>query len=280
MTRHGKARRMLYDYVRGELGQEETRLVNEHIGRCRECSEEADGLRSLLLIVPDASKQPSAGLPDSYWTGFANEVMGKIGKAPVSMPGIIDRIAGVLGLRGLSGMPAGLPVIARRLSLGLAAAAAAAVVLYFALPELPGSPEEPGPTLTEGVAQAHEDSLTAFDRRLSEYFRRSKTLLVGVSNIDPAGGQSVDLDAERRISRSLLREARYLRTGPVDSRSYSLMSDLDQVMIGFANSDAGSPSPAVDMIRGGIENKNLLFKLRMQETRQYRTPVQQASYRQ
>ncbi len=271
MTGHGKVRRMLYDYVRGPLGEEEMRLVNEHLGRCGECAEEAAALRSLLRIVPDASKKPSAGLPDSYWTGFANEVMGQIGTRPVSRPGFVDRIFGI------SGIPGGLPVIARRLSLGLAVAAAAAVVLYFAIP---GMPEEPAPAVTEAVTQMPPDSLTVFDRRLSEYFKRSKTLLVGVSNIDPAEGQSIDLGAERRISRSLLQEARYLRTGPVDPRAYRLLRDLDQIMIGLANSDAGSAYPAVDMIRNGIENKNLLFKLRMQETRQYRTPVQQTSYHQ
>jgi hypothetical protein len=122
------------------------------------------------------------------------------------------------------------------------------------------------------------DSLTDFDRRLYDYFRRSKALLVGVSNLDPAEEHAADLGTERSVSRSLLREARYLKTGPVDFRSSRLMDDLDQVMIGLANSDARSATPAVEMVRDGIETKNLLFKLRMQETRQYNSPFRQASY--
>jgi hypothetical protein len=117
-----------------------------------------------------------------------------------------------------------------------------------------------------------------FDRRLSDYFRKSKTLLVGVSNITPVKGESVDLDAERRTSRTLLREARYLRSGPVDARSSRLIDDLDRILIGLANGEEAASAPDIRMIRGGIQSRNLLFKLRMQETRSQQLPVQQASY--
>ncbi len=281
MTGHGKARRLLYDYLRGSAGTDETRFVSDHLARCAQCAAEAESLRSLLKLAPDGSKRPSASLSDAYWARFADDVMGRIGTGPVPRPGIVDRILRAAGLRGLAGAPGGIPAAARRLSPAFAVVAAVTVVLYFALARTGAEHDGPVTGTVPGIAaEVPADSSTQFDRRLTDYFKRSKALLVGVSNIDPGEDHPIDLDAERRISRSLLRESRILRSGPVDPRSYRLMEDIDQIMIGLANSDAAPARPAVDVIRGGIENKNLLFKLRMQETGQYRIPVLQASYKQ
>jgi hypothetical protein len=125
---------------------------------------------------------------------------------------------------------------------------------------------------------ASGDSLTEFDRRLNKFFRRSRTLLVGVSNMDPAGDGGYGFEGERKVSWSLLREARYLKTGPVDQRSSRLLEDLNQLMTELANSDSPSRHPGVELVREGIENKNLLFKLRMRESHYDRLQVKQASY--
>jgi hypothetical protein len=268
MTGHGRIRALLYDYVRGELGAGEAHAVGEHLGRCPRCAREAADLRSLLDVVPDGSKRPSSALPDSYWTGFANEVMGRLGDG--TLPGRARPGPAGLGFFGR------IPATARRASLA-AAVVAIAVALYVMNTRPPG---ETGPASTGSVVASAADTLSDFDRRLSDYFRRSKTLLVGVSNDEPMLVNSSDIETERRTSRSLLEEARSLRAGPIDLRSAKLIDDLDQIMIGLANSKAGSPSPAVDLIRVGIRDKNLLFKLRMHETRRFGTPVRQASYHQ
>ena len=312
MTLHRTIRVMLYEHVRGDLDGRDARRVEEHLARCAACAAEAAALRSVLKVVPDASRRPSDALPDSYWRGFANEVMGRIEPGPVVGPGMIARIAGKLA----SLRPAW------RLQAGLAAAVVAGALLWFVLPrgavetpapagdplagreteqpadepagrngETPAGATNPSVSTSAGPARSAaegpgreaagptRDSLTEFDRRVNDYFRRSRALLVGVSNLGPAEEVGSDLGTERSISRSLLTEARYLRAGPVDIRSYKLMDDLDQILIGLANSDARSAVPTVEVIRGGIESKNLLFKLRMQETRNYSTPFRQASYR-
>jgi hypothetical protein len=301
--RHRTIRLMLYDYVRGELGENDERLVEKHVARCAGCAGEAAALRSVLKVVPDAARRPSDTLPESYWKGFANEVMGRIGPGPVADVGLIGRIAGRLaGARH----PAGRISAAWKLSLGLAAAVIAGGVLYLAVSPPAGGPADSGteriaerradgawPGTGEGPAGGDAggdaggvaggfsaDSLTQFDRRLDDYFRRSKVLLVGVSNLEPADEGTADLVIERSISLSLLGEARYLRTGPVDARSYRLLEDLDKIMIGLANSDARSAAPTVEIIRDGIRARNLLFKLRMQEARNYPARFMQASYRQ
>jgi hypothetical protein len=273
MNAHRRVRLLLYDHVRGTLDGEESRTVERHIADCPECAREAASHRDLLRTIPAPAAKPSDGLPDSYWTGFANEVMGKIDAAPDGVGA-----SGGLHIPGWIRTPGG------RLATVLASAAAVAVVAwFFILPRPAERPDEStGPATADQASavasDAAADSLAVFDRRLSDYFRKSKTLLVGVSNIAPEKGEEVDLDAERQTSRSLLREARYLRTGPVDPRASRLIDDLDRILIGLANGEEAASGPDIRMLRGGIERGNLLFKLRMQETRNQGLPVRQASY--
>jgi len=314
MNAHRTVRLLLYDYVRGTLDGEESRMVERHIADCPGCASEAASHRDLLRTLPAPAAKPSDALPDSYWTGFANEVMGKVDDAPAKRPGFIGRLLGrrpfggqPVGRRPFGGRDAGLDAIGvfgglgllgwirtpgGQVATGLAAAAAVAVVAWvLLLPPGAGRPDQstgpatadqaavvPADDGTTDAADDAADSLAGFDRRLSDYFRKSKTLLVGVSNTAPAKGEELDLDAERQTSRSLLREARYLRSGPVDPQASRLIDDLDRILIGLANGEAAASGPDVRMLRGGIERGNLLFKLRMQETRNQRLPVQQASY--
>jgi hypothetical protein len=278
MNGHRKVRLLLYDYVRGGLRQDESRMVERHIAACADCAREAESHRELLKAVPGPTARPSDALPDSYWTGFANDVMGKVDAGPSKRPGLAGRLFG-----GEDTARIGASYGPWRIAAGLAAAAAVVAVVWFAapgtddaLPAIDGTGSRTADTGPDLSASA--DTLTDFDRRLSDYFRKSKTLLVGVSNIEPSDGGEVDLDAERRISQTLLREARYLRSGPVDPRASRLIDDLDRILIGLANGERAASGTDIQMLRGGIASRNLLFKLRMQETRQYGLPVQTASY--
>lgn len=282
MKGHRKVRLLLYDYVRGGLGEDDSRMVEGHLAGCPACAREAESHRELLRAVPGPSPRPSDALPGSFWTGFANEVMAKVDAAPSGRPGLAGRLFGDPDTgRGRLGLSSG----AWRIAAGLAASAAVVAAVWFASPRADDARRETGgtgsptaETTADAAPGAAGDSLTDFDRRLSDYFRKSKTLLVGVSNIEPSEGGDVDLDAERRTSQSLLREARYLRSGPIDPRASRLIDDLDRILLGLANGDREAPGTDVRMLRRGIASRNLLFKLRMQETRQYGLPVQQASY--
>lgn len=283
MNAHRATRLLLYDHVRGTLDPADAARVEEHLRACRECDREAESHRALLRAVPVPSPRPSDVLPESYWTGFANEVMGRVGSGPVPRPGPIARL---LGRRSdPARAPLGVPPLGLRLAVAASAAAVIAVV-WFALPDrregrpgggIGGNDRNAAGATDVADSRGAADTLTEFDRRLSRYFRTSKALLVGFSNLGDARGGIVDLDAERELSRSLLREARFLRTGPVDARSERLIGDLDRILIALANGDASESD--IELIRGGIENGNLLFKLRMQETSEYRLPVRQASHR-
>jgi hypothetical protein len=100
-----------------------------------------------------------------------------------------------------------------------------------------------------------------------DYFERSRTLLIGVANIPAADGDKIDLSVERTAARGLVRQARYLGDKPLDSRSQELIRELERVLIELANMEEQADVPEVEMIRTGMHQQNLLFKIRMAENR-------------
>jgi hypothetical protein len=100
---------------------------------------------------------------------------------------------------------------------------------------------------------------------MNQYLRKSKVLLVGLENMKTGEGRTVDLTAERKASRALVDESRSLKQQPLDLHSVQLMNDVDKILIELANTDESESSPHVEMLRGGIRQENLLFKIRMAE---------------
>ncbi|HTO94835.1 MAG TPA: hypothetical protein VMM80_10665, partial [Bacteroidota bacterium] len=102
--------------------------------------------------------------------------------------------------------------------------------------------------------------------QLHDYLRKSKVLLIGVENTRPAGGSRLDLSLERHQSRALVSEARSLRRQPLDARSARLVGELEKIMIQLANTDERHYDAGIEIVRSGIRQNNLLFRIRMTES--------------
>jgi hypothetical protein len=102
-------------------------------------------------------------------------------------------------------------------------------------------------------------------QRAGQYFRKSKMLLVGLTNMKTDLAEPPDFSSEQRLSRDLIHEARYLKQQPLDSRSRRLVSDLEKILIEVENIKGHDDLPDVEIIRSGIHQENLLFKIRMAE---------------
>jgi hypothetical protein len=101
--------------------------------------------------------------------------------------------------------------------------------------------------------------------QMQSYIRKSKMLLVGLSNMKSDTIDPEDLAREREASHALAREARALQARPIDSRSRRLVGDLEKIWIELANSPPSELSDQIDVIRNGIHKENLLFRIRMEE---------------
>jgi len=104
------------------------------------------------------------------------------------------------------------------------------------------------------------------DERVGQYLKKSKVLLVGLSNMETGESAAGDLSAERTVSRQLVHEARYLQQQSIDFQAARLIRDLAIIQEDFAEVPSSSEDAALRMIRQSIHRNNLLFKVRMAES--------------
>jgi hypothetical protein len=273
---HRRAKIMLYEYLRHQLDPSDERFVQAHVQKCSACSADLRGLADVIEKAPAPPDSPAARLPEEYWNAFGARVVDRIrAEAPEHPRRSVIRAEQFL-------------IFNRRWVLkaawGAALVAAGALAAIILWPRLSGSGSAVGSRATgnsgqvsstlEGTASKslplNTDTSSvqpAFDpERMHEYFRKSKVLLVGLANIHPGREDEVDLTAERRASRSLVQETRYLQDQPLDHRSAKLIGDLQRILIELANTKDRNGAPEVQILQGGIHRENLLFKIRMAET--------------
>jgi hypothetical protein len=92
-------------------------------------------------------------------------------------------------------------------------------------------------------------------------FQRSRLLLTGIANA-PAHD---DLTIEKHASRELLAEMRVLRELSNDPEADRLLTAIEPIMLKLANATEASGARDVDIVRAGIREQNLLFRLRIAE---------------
>ncbi len=250
---HQDMQELLYDYAYGEIDPATKEGVDEHLASCPVCARELQDLRTTLDILPRPIDDPADRLDDAYWKslalGIERELRRK--KAPRSK-GVADffrKVASSLVHRPAFTYPA----------LGALALLAAAV---FVFRQMPQPSEHISESPTPGIVDPAGEEATY--KRVSDYLQKSRVLLVGIANEDPAAGET-KLSAQRVVSRDLIQEGRYLRQHDLDGRSRKLIRDLEKILIELASIEETFDHPDIELIRGGIRQQNLLFKVRMAE---------------
>jgi hypothetical protein len=269
MRIHTRIRLQMYEYLSGELDDRGRAAVDEHIQACDGCRTELNALRSALAALPRPDNQPADGLSPEFWQSFMAEVERTIAEQEKPAPSTWSRIFDEFNA---------LPIFQPRVAIAMAAIFVLILggVLTREILMRPAADR----TDTTNVAAARLDTLPTVDvnTRMSGYLRRSKNLLVGLTNMKPAPSGKVDLSTERRMSRELAHEARFLKQQALDERSVQLLSDLEKIQIELANLEEAHHASEVELIRHGIRRENLLFKVRVTETLYDRASFVQASY--
>jgi len=253
MLMHTEIKIQMYDYLKGELTGGEAAKVRRHVDSCRECASELSELENFIERSASFFMNPSEERPSAYWENFATEVERKI--QPLDQTGkrysrtLLEDILFFL--------------IPKRISPYAFSAAMALLVAALTFWKLASPP------LHKEVKQIPAVQVISPnpDERVGQYLRKSRALLVGISNFKAERGQPRDMSAERKISRQLVHEARYLKHQPMDLRSAELIGDMEKILIKLANLREKNDVPDVELIRSGIHQDNLLFKIRMAEAR-------------
>ncbi len=256
MFEHRRVHRLLYEYVRNETMPGEDALVEKHIARCSRCASELEDLQKGFHVVPSTGINPADDLPEEFWLRFVDEVDRRIDDArPVKKPSFREEWDAILSFL----------VARQRWVVGLSGAVASiVVVLLIVNPFNSPTVTKVKPVVAEPV-QPRQDIMQV-NSRAGDYFRKSQALLVGISNMRIENNRPVDFSAEQQLSRELVHEARYLKQQPLDYRSVKVVGDVEKILIQLANAGAHQELPDFELIRAGIHQENLLFKLRMAES--------------
>lgn len=251
---HSAIRQQFYDFLHNELDEIQYRAVEQHVASCRRCAEALDDLRRTLALLPRPGVEPADDRDEAFWQSLAIDVEREIRLRWPSRQSlfttVVDRFRSFVALRPAYVYSAG------------AALATILVAAFIFRPQ----PDPPGHVAGSELPADSMQVMTAADesqQRIGDYFRKSKTLLVGIANMRTDIETGIDLSAEQRLSRSLVHEARYLQQHQLDERSARLVRDLEKIMIELANMEETNDLPNVELIRSGIRQENLLFKIRM-----------------
>ena len=252
MKNHTTIRGLLYDYVCNQLDPDRHHFVETHLASCPACSESLKRVQAAVAILRRPENSPADVQSQEYWNGFVAAVDSRIRQEKVSPAPARRYMEELIGT---------LMMFRRRYALAAAGALAVLFVAFLVWQQL--TPREEQQLAQETVKPTR--AVESASNRMDQYLRRSKALLVGIENMKTGDGHSIDLSAERNASRNLVREARYFRRQRLDPRSQKLMGDLEKILIELSNAHETGNAPDVELLRNGIQQENLLFKIRMAE---------------
>lgn len=245
---------LMYEYLQGELDPVRAKQVQEHIASCNACFAELQVLKEGARLVRPLSGKPSEQRSEAYWHNFAVSVRQRVEQGPKKTAAtnlMWNRIESFLKYR---------PQRALALASGLAV-----LVALITMTPIGTEREEQSAMFAEGPPAGEAMPVNA---ELTHYFRKSKILLVGLTNMTPPDGQTVDFRAESQTARELIQQARVLENQDIDNRSQQLIWALEKILIELANMEDRANLPDVELIRTGIRQENMLFKIRMAEAQQ------------
>jgi len=247
---HADIRANLYDFLLCELAQEEREAIEHHLASCGDCRRDAETLGSLLSEFPREERSPNNERPDAYWQSFASRVEQEL---------VRDRRHWALSQWASARLASWAPT-GWRPSVALVGGVSAIVLsIGLWLTSGPFSGETPRGDAVVSVMGVSSQ------KAVEEYLTGSRMLLIGIANMSPEEGKPIDLSLERTAARSLVRQARLLSGEHLDERSQELIGELERILIELANLEESADVPAIDIIRTGVRQQNLLFKIRMAE---------------
>jgi len=262
MNLHRVIRKQLYEYVRGELSDAEKHRLESHLASCARCSNELSSVRTTVKLMETGSRRPSDHRSELYWQQFADKVDRRIEQD-------LEENAGLSIVRQLIES-----LTEHRKPFGIGFASALTLVMIaFGIWSIWIKNPTPAASTTAQSAQPNESvtiQKTALESRAQDYLEQSKVLLIGLMNTDTKtlGSSRPLLEREQLISRKLVSESRVLTAelnDPSQRRLKELISDLQLILMQIANLGANHDLPGVEIIKGGIEHNDILFKINLEE---------------
>lgn len=250
-----KCREAMIEALYDELGPPEKEAFERHLEACPECSAERAALAETLRMM-DRRERPDPGTEfwDGYWDRLSRRMIWEATREK-GRPSLAASLGGVF---------ARLPRWAWQ-----AAGAAALVLAGILIGRLALGPSAQTGRVTTaagGPAIAVAGSPSPAVVQAADFVDRSKVLLLGLVNYDPAteDAYAFDFDGKKAASRALLSQAPAIRKGldgPGERRLRELVSDLEVIMMQIANLESGQDLEGVEMVKQGVDRKGLFLRI-------------------
>jgi hypothetical protein len=256
-----KMKSLFLESLYGELDMDRKESLKRHLAGCRECSEEyekmAETHRTMnKKAVPDPGQE--------FWDGYWDKL-----ELRMKRDGLFDpleteapkrhRIRFGFFPRWTYGAAGAVTILAVGILIGR---------LFFSRPVIIS---RPGPAGTPSVLPpSGTGDLTL---RTTRYFERSKVILLALVNFDPENKDidGLHLPRQKEVSRELVKEASALKGDLKKAKErqlQKLVGDLEVILMQIANLKSEYDLRTVEIIKAGVERKDVLFKIRLSEMRQ------------
>ena len=253
-------RKRIPEAIYGELDPRTREKMERHFAVCGGCALLYDGMAA---AVRKMEARPAPDRAPEFWKGYWDRLESRMALDTERSEGIR----------------------ARRFSLPVWAYGAAGAVLFIAIGIFIGrtlSRPPAGPlalvrttsseTAPGGrLAPASGPAAPSIALRASRYLKRSRVLLLAVVNSDTRDEDPfrLNLPLQKKTSAELLQEAVVLKKElrSSDRRLERLISDLEMILRQISNLTSDSSDSDIEIIRAGVEGRDILFKINLNEVR-------------
>jgi hypothetical protein len=241
----------------GELTADQKQEFEAHLGTCPVCTAEFERLKTALAVM-DRRVRPEPG--SEFWDGFWVKLASRIEEEDQTA-----RPSPIFRLKRSAGSLISLPKWAYQV-----AAAVLLIALGIFLGRMFFRTTGPGTQLARQTPVSHGGADAAALLRVQNYFERSKVILLALVNFDPKtkDPHGLNFPGQKKVSRDLVREASYLKTqfrSPAQKRLKDLIAELEMILLQIANLDEHQDIAAVELVKRGLDESAILFKINVSE---------------
>ncbi len=240
----------------GELKADEKKQVEEHLQACPSCASAFAQFTSTISVMDKRERTE----PDPvFWTGYWDRLADRLDSESIPVKESAWK----------KWFPTWQPLPQWAM---ISAGAVALVLIGVFIGKMMFTSTGSVPQLSPQLAteQGRQVQLTALENRTQRYIQRSKVLLLGLINFDPATEDPYTLNMPRQqvISEELVQEAGYLKSElnePAHNQLRSLIADLEVILLQIANLESEHDMEAVEMVKSGVDRRGILLKIDLRE---------------
>ena len=246
-------KKLIAEKLAGEISEQDAARLEQHLQRCSKCSEAYASMQDTLDVM---QRKPRSEMEPEFWDSYYARLQARMAREESAEASATTHPR--RKIFNLHWSPAfTIATVAAVFIFGI-------VIGRFVM--MPGL----APSQRAGAPAQEEFSAQTIDYRTSQYFEKSKVLLLGLVNADAGEFQYGDnvISQQRTTSQNLIREASFLKENLSTTRQRrleNLISELEIILLEIANLEEQADVPGIEMIKSSIERKGILMKINVQE---------------